>query len=444
MALKLPPLAPRSPTTRRSRCLVRWRAQDGLTALTGQTVTFDRNGRNGRGHDSEGVVGPLIEAYDVPRYEVAGGEVGLLIEQSSSNHVLYSEDFGNAAWTKTRSSIATNTTLTRAPDRSFTADRWIEDTSVTTDHYISQGSVTITAGEYVLLGLYVKPYGRTKVQMQAASGADRFTCTFDLVAQTVVTGVQGTSTVSGATVTALDDGWFRCEVGGKVNAASTTFAFNVVGMATTTTYTGDGASGYFLWGAWAVRCGINGITRQSYLGPTVGSVLTRTTDQCTMALSASMVPEELTIYVRFLRPGWLDYAQPIESYKRLLVLSTTPGAYLQLYFQQLTSGFPLAVGFYDGATYVSRGALGSSWPAGAVLDCIAQVKDLRTTGGKVSCDMGNGLNIFTTATTVPISAWGNGTLWVGSSGSSALLDGAMVEVKLASGLWTLQQMREMP
>jgi hypothetical protein len=68
-----------------------------------------------------------------------------LIKTAVTNLMLRSEEFDNAAWTKTRSSITSNTIVT--PDGTLTGDKLVEDTTASNTHQVSQ-SVSLTAGTH--------------------------------------------------------------------------------------------------------------------------------------------------------------------------------------------------------------------------------------------------------------------------------------------------------
>jgi hypothetical protein len=99
-----------------------------------------------------------------PRFDhnpTTGESLGLLVEEARTNHNTYSEQFDNAAWVKTRSSITSNTIV--APDGTLTGDKLVEDTTASNTHQISQ-SASLTAGTHtysylriLLIYLLVQP-----------------------------------------------------------------------------------------------------------------------------------------------------------------------------------------------------------------------------------------------------------------------------------------------
>lgn len=159
------------------------------------------------------------------------------------------EDFSNAAWTKNDATVTVNATT--APDGTATADKLVEGTGVASTHYSTQSASGFTAGQAVTASVYVKPGERTKCWLRIfAGGAISVTryITVDL-ATGAVTGTSGT--LLGYGISAVEaNGFYRlwlsvaCDVSGNVTAG-----LMLVDGAGSNTYTGDGASGLYPWGA---------------------------------------------------------------------------------------------------------------------------------------------------------------------------------------------------
>jgi hypothetical protein len=186
-----------------------------------------------------------------------------MLRGGSTNILTYSEQFDNAAWTKSNSTVTANTIV--APDGSLTADKLVEDTA-TNAHYLT--SSLITFGSFpsgVVFSCYAKTAERSKFLVGFSQGGNlsQTNCIFDLVAKTATsTNAFGWPVVVG-TITDVGNGWFRCNfrvsTGGSAYNPNPTLA--VIGAAGTISYTGDGTSGVYIWGAQ-----INaGSTPQGYL-----------------------------------------------------------------------------------------------------------------------------------------------------------------------------------
>jgi hypothetical protein len=174
-----------------------------------------------------------------------------LIKNSVINLLLRSEEYDNASWTKSRTSISANAGA--APDGSITADKLVEDTSVSLTHLASQ-DVTVTANTTYSFSVYAKAVERSRLRIDfsdASNGADSVFGLFNLSTGTVASsGAGGNGTLSSTSIQSAGDGWYRCIVVGKFNNTDTDGRVLLyLDNGTTITYTGDGASGLFIWGA---------------------------------------------------------------------------------------------------------------------------------------------------------------------------------------------------
>jgi len=129
-----------------------------------------------------------------------------------------------------------------APDGTTTADSLIEDSALGV-HRIQQVATT-TSGAVHTLSTYIKKNTRSWVALYA-SGANvgRF---FNVDTGTTGGTLVGTPTTS--TITAVGNGWYRCEITFTATA-STTYQIYLATGDGVNTYTGDGTSGLYIWGA---------------------------------------------------------------------------------------------------------------------------------------------------------------------------------------------------
>jgi hypothetical protein len=209
-----------------------------------------------------------------PRFDhdpVTGESLGLLVEEQRTNLLLRSEEFDNAGWTKTRSSITANTIV--APNGTLTGDKLVEDTTASNSHAVSQGSLAFTSGTSYSLSVYVKAAGRTQLRMALPSAAfgTAVAYTFDLSAETATQQTSGTN--DGGSITAVGNEWYRCRVTAQATATnngSVTIFTSVGGIVS---YTGDGFSGIYIWGAQLEV----GAFPTSYI-PTTTATVTRSAD----------------------------------------------------------------------------------------------------------------------------------------------------------------------
>jgi hypothetical protein len=183
---------------------------------------------------------------------------GLLVEEQRTNVCTYSEDFTNGVWTKTRSSISSN--VTAAPNGTSTADKLIEGASSTT-HLVT--FTTVTGGVF---SVFAKASERSWIALQQNLSGNY--CYFNLSSGSV-------GSASGATgsITSVGNGWYRCSI--AVTSASSIWDIFLATGDNGASYTGDGTSGVFLWGAQIE----NGSFPTSYI-PTTTAAVTRSADVC--------------------------------------------------------------------------------------------------------------------------------------------------------------------
>jgi hypothetical protein len=161
-----------------------------------------------------------------------------VLQTAVTNLLLRSEEFDNASWTKTRTSVTANAIA--APNGTLTADKIVEDNSSST-HLVLQGSPI--AGLAYVYSVYAKAAERSRLTFAGGGfGAQGFAATFDLSSGTIPV-----NTGNKATIVSVGDGWYRCIV---AFTPSNTVAFELyLDNGSTNNYTGDNTSGLYLWGA---------------------------------------------------------------------------------------------------------------------------------------------------------------------------------------------------
>jgi hypothetical protein len=160
------------------------------------------------------------------------------LSTSVKNLLGFSEQFDNAAWTKSNATISANAAA--SPDGTLTADKLVES-AVTIAHYVEQ-SVTGVASTYAG-SIYAKAGERTRITAYLVDGGGIVAGTSTVFDLSNGTTVQGTGTIS-----SVGNGWYRCAVVG-LPAAGTLRLRVLLTVGVGTSYTSDGTSGLFLWGA---------------------------------------------------------------------------------------------------------------------------------------------------------------------------------------------------
>jgi hypothetical protein len=210
----------------------------GTTPVTapGQSVGY-RLDKSGRGNHLTAINDAARGTYGI---EPLGGRRNLL---------LFTEQFNEAYWNKTNTSIAEDST--EAPNGSLTADKLIE-TAVAGTHLIFVTNVSATTTTFTA-SVYAKASERSRFRLQARnerSPTGGVNASFNLSDQTFVVTSFGDGT-GVAQIESVGNGWFRCSLSAAVVTAGTTlvFALFLINNAGLINYTGDGTSGLFIWGA---------------------------------------------------------------------------------------------------------------------------------------------------------------------------------------------------
>jgi hypothetical protein len=169
-----------------------------------------------------------------------------LIKNSVVNLLLQSEDFSTTWLRENILAFGSGSTVnaTIAPDGTVTADLITEDTTASALHRISQ-NLTASAGD-ATFSVYVKRANGARNLEINASVLLGGRAVFNLS-----NGTPGEVTSGTASIQNVGNGWYRCSVTGT-SAGATTSAYLQLctGTASSTrTYTGDGTSGIYLWGA---------------------------------------------------------------------------------------------------------------------------------------------------------------------------------------------------
>lgn len=171
----------------------------------------------------------------------------LVLRGGATNLLTYSEQFDNAAWTKTAATITANTVV--APDGSLTGDKLVEDIT-TGRHLIAASSFSAVTGTTYILSFYAKQSERSLIQVGHGGTLSLSFSNIDLSTGTVTLGTSGH-----ASVTSVGNNWYRVSI--KITSLSTSsVAAGSIDLITNPTvgrgassYTGDGTSGVYIWGA---------------------------------------------------------------------------------------------------------------------------------------------------------------------------------------------------
>lgn len=208
---------------------------------------------------------------NVPRLDHSlGGCPNILLEPQRTNLVLRSEEFNDASWILSNSSITANTAI--SPSGTLTADKLVENTANSTHRIIQAISGLIPLSTYTI-SIYAKADGRESIYIQDGGSATNSLTFYNLTTGTFIKSTN-TSHIS-ASMILVGNGWYKCSltyaVPVGVSLISWIFGINI--STAQPTYLGDGTSGIYIYGAQLEA----GAYPTSYI-PTTSATVTRVAD----------------------------------------------------------------------------------------------------------------------------------------------------------------------
>ena len=215
---------------------------------------------------------PTTDRLNFPRLSYMYGSCpALLLEPQRTNLFVQSQDFDNASWGKTNTSVTANNTT--APDGTSTADLIVENTA-TGGHFVNRPGLGLSSGAYTIT-VYAKAKERSKL-MIFYGGTIAKGYGFDL-ANGTMSSVTGITAADSFAITSVGDGWYRCQIG-IASSTVTSVEIYMLSSFTSFLYTGNGTSGLYLWGA-QLELGAYATT---YI-PTTSATATRVADSFSLS-----------------------------------------------------------------------------------------------------------------------------------------------------------------
>jgi hypothetical protein len=224
-------------------------------------------------------------ASNIPRLDYTNGSCpSILVEPQRTNLALRSEEFDNASWGKSATTVTANATT--SPSGNLTAEKLIA-TAVSSTHFINQQPAGAVNGTTATVSIFAKASELTRIQL-VNNGGGLGISNFNLSAGTA-TLVSGVS----ASIENYGNGWYRCimsyipTITGNYN-----IQIRLADSSGNTTFLGNAVDGLFIWGA-QIEAGANAT---SYI-PTTSASVTRNADVISKTGISSLIGQtEGTLY----------------------------------------------------------------------------------------------------------------------------------------------------
>jgi hypothetical protein len=173
------------------------------------------------------------------------GQTGVL-RGTGQNLFQQSQTFTNAYWSKSATTVTASATT--APDSTNTASALVETASTGTHLIFTASNPTFPSSVAFTVSIFAKANTRNWLVVNPSTpGVANNETYFDLT-----NGVLGNNAAGNtSTITSVGSGWYRCTVTRTATSSQTAIGM-IFGLATgngTNSYTGDGTSGLFIWGA---------------------------------------------------------------------------------------------------------------------------------------------------------------------------------------------------
>ena len=223
-------------------------------------------------------VGPVA---NVPRLDYLGSSCPrLLLEPQRTNLLPQSNYFAAADWVKINTSVTTNQAT--SPEGIANASALTENTS--SGFHVTYDSIGAAFSTAHTLSAFVKPNGRSIIylRMENASTGGGLGITYFNVS----TGQILTDSSTSSSIEAYANGWYRVIITATTPAAAfTLFSIGLADADNSRSYTGNGVSGIYLYGAQAEP---SATYATSYI-PTLGAAVTRGADAASKTGISSLI-----------------------------------------------------------------------------------------------------------------------------------------------------------
>jgi hypothetical protein len=212
----------------------------------------------------------------------------LLLEGQRTNLATYSEEIDNAAWTKTRSTITANTSV--SPDGTVDAER-ITDTTFTANSSFVERQITSVIGTAYTFSSFLKAGTAPFMYIGIYDGTN-----FNAIINAATGVISFTTAGATSTVTAYGNGWYRVSITRTITASTSVYPYiGVCQLSNSIIYNGTGAYTAQIWGVQYEA----GAYATSYI-PTTAATVTRLQETCLKSGIASTLPSQTgTLFAEF-------------------------------------------------------------------------------------------------------------------------------------------------
>ena len=202
---------------------------------------FTRSGSATR-INSQGLIETVASGVSRLNYPLIDGVVKgcphHILEPERRQLVQYSEDFSNSYWTKANTLILSNEVI--SPDGSLNSDKLYEDTSSSTKLMFKTGISTLGT-----ISVFAKKGDESNrlFQIRRDGGSNSWSW-FNLEDGIIENEENGSSRIEN-----YGDGWYRCSFTPTNSNGTIVFGISNGSLSRSVSYTGDGTSGVYIYGA---------------------------------------------------------------------------------------------------------------------------------------------------------------------------------------------------
>lgn len=162
-----------------------------------------------------------------------------------TNQLEEPDAFDQSPWAPTRASVTADAAV--APDGTTTADKLVEDGTVSSSHYVQQAGCSADGVSQYRVRVRAKAGERTKIiaMFRSAGFSSSAWAKFDLSSG----AIHSSGAAATASITSLGSGWYLCQVLATSTGASSSAGAHVglLDASGGALYNGDGSSGAYLW-----------------------------------------------------------------------------------------------------------------------------------------------------------------------------------------------------